>query len=199
MKKRISFFTVMLMSILCTGIMACKEQQLDTSILPNPACIPIFLKTTQGEETVLLADSKISEKKGVSREEQRAIRADFESEYGKENIRVTGGIPVGEEYGSDFDPKTEPNCYELTITIELPESSVLSAESIASYYGFLVKRLDEHIVICKTFDWAYSDNLATEWLKYIENSLVRVHSVSIVGTSTIKRLGTEVHNIPIDF
>ncbi|MDR0907316.1 MAG: hypothetical protein LBM63_01695 [Rikenellaceae bacterium] len=189
--------SAMLLCLLFT--IGCKQQQLGTSILPDPACIPIFLKTTKGEETILLADSRISEKKGVSKEEQKAIRADFELQYGKENIRTTGGLPVDEEYSSDFNPKTEPNCYELTITIELPESSELSAESIASYYGFLAKRLDEHIVICKRFEWAYSDNSATGWLKYIENSLGRVHNVPTVGTSTIKKLGTEVHNLPIEF
>jgi hypothetical protein len=197
MKKRISFFTVMLMSILCMGIMACKEQQLDTSIMPDPACIPIFIKTTLDDEAILLADNKISENDGVSREEQKAIRRDYVLQYGEENIRVFGGVPL-DEYVIEDELKTAANCYEMTFEVEFSGSFVPSAKTIEGYYGFIVK-FEDRIAVCKRFVWSYLEDSVSERVKHLESLLISRHGATIIGTTTIRNLGTEVHDIPITF
>jgi hypothetical protein len=185
--KKLSFLLVgMLLSILCIAIVSCQKREETPSNL-HRALTPIFLKTTPGEETVLLADSKISERLGVLLEEQNAILSNFESLYGKENVRVAVDLWGG-------DPMVA-YCYELTLTMEFPESAVPSAEQIAYSSGLMVSRLDGCIAICKTYVWAASDQEAERKLKSREAR----HTKYLIGTSTIKNLGHEVHNMPIEF
>ena len=154
----------------------------------------LFVSTISGEETILLARSGLP-----YLEEFSEILADFKAEYGEENIQSSNRDPHRPH------PEAIPICYEITMTIDFSDASIMPSISNLIDFGFLAVRMTGDTAICKRYEWACSEKDAGRFIPYYENifnmdkSKNYAWSGGTIVNSTIKNLGPYVENMPIEF
>jgi hypothetical protein len=189
--KKITFILFIAGAIL-SGAVGCASRE---EPVPEWGCW-VFVTTTENP-VLLLAKS------GPSAQEAIAIEANFKSQYGKENIDAGYGVPRRRDSDGNYipinDPTTKPNCYEITMTLSFPDTPPING---LFSFGFQAVKTNENTAICKWYDWALTEDDAEyliprleNWYKYSRDG----GGGTIMGTTTIKKLGTEVHNMPIIF
>ncbi len=203
MKRIMKFLcTGVLASALCAGLVACDVPVTRDGLTPDPlANCWVFVKTTPGEETILLARG------GLTVDEAFAIHDGYEAEYGEDNVMWTvnypGGINDFELDLFEIDSSAITNCYELTMTIDFTGAEVPPRERLLGY-GFRGVRINGTIVVGKKYFWAYTEEGASLCIQWAENSAESYFNRwygggTIIDASTIKNLGPEVHDMPMEF
>ena len=179
-----------------TGVGACKK---GGEPVPEWSC-HVFVKTIPGEETILLAKS------GLNGYEVHDIGAYFELKYGRDNIRGGGAYHVPYHKRSDgiyialYGPEITPDCYEITMTLEF----LGTPPPVMDFYShnFAAVRINGNIAIGKYYGWALKED-AGDLIPRVDSwnnvSQWATDSDGTIISATIKNLGPEVLNMPIEF
>lgn len=197
MKKLIHLLpAIAVVGAVALGVSACER-----TIEPVPEWVcHVFVKTIPGEETILLAKS------GLNGYEGNNLLAEFESQYGKGNIRGGGAYHAPYRKGSDgiyrpiYGPGITPNCYEVTMIMGFTDTP----PPISDFYSrsFAVVKIDGNTAIGKYYGWALEED-AEDLIPRVEGwnrvSQWASDSGGVIISATIKNLGTEVYNMPIEF
>lgn len=170
-------------------------------VMPEWGCY-VFVTTSPGEEMILLAKS------GLSFPEVQVIFEDLKLQYGKDNVMWGFGSLRHKEPDGTYTyitaPETPPDCYEITMTLDFSDTSVPAKNDFFDY-GFRGVKIIGNTAVCKWYDWACTEEDAENLIAWREsqyNGYYNNHTAgggTIVGTTTMKKLGTEVHNMPIEF
>lgn len=179
--------------------MACKEQPYECTMIWGTTSCWVFIKTTQGEETILLARQGFADI-----DEAHAVLTDFIVEYGEGNVSYSVNDPHYHNCNIVVSLDEIPDCYEITMVLDFEKTSVPLPEVLLRYREFRAVRADGPTrMICKFYDWAFTEERATTFIQHYEN-LYSSLKVSKGGggtilSTTIKKLGPEVANSPIIF
>ena len=211
MKKFMKFLCAgVLISGLCVGFVSCEKSgnaEVDSLWSPDANCM-VFVRTTPEEETILLARSWIP-----WGDTQDAIRDSLTSIYGEGNIRAGASSPLIIDPDS---PALKPgglDCYEYTLLFEFnDEASVPPDDELDN--SFTVFRRDGRTVTGKFYWWASTEEMAETYISDIKEMCFWIAYLGIspvydddrfkkIGTLarpvSMKNLGPELHNVPIEF
>ena len=178
MKRKL--LMLLLAGVIMTGVGGCEKNGEPKP--ENLAVCWVFVKTTPGEETILLAKS---ENGYFPRDQWLSTLADFQSEYGEENISWRE---------SDLTrprPEAVPYCYEIT-TVSNITNSYLKREN-------LIEKEDGDVVIFKFYTWAFTENEIDRHIASNEYYNNKYGYGDKIVSITKKKLGPEVLNMPIEF
>ena len=140
-------------------------------------CI-IFVKTSPGEEAILLAKS---ENGYFSNEDMLTLLADFQSDYGVENISWFNTNLTRPEL------EAVPDCYEITMTCNI-------ADPPQGWYPIMVEKIEGNIRIFKLYGWAFTENYIDSVISSIEDYYNKYSYDGNIISTTKKNLGPEVNN-----
>ncbi len=201
--------------LLCTGVLtgafsvACNESGgMGKGIVPMSRmhCI-VLVKTTPGEETVLFAKSVLTLEGNTL--EMDVVNEYLQSEYGeyselgkyeiygKGNMIGNWDIPVEERYANAHKtplPEAMPDCYELTMTVNAPESF-----SEPYNWGFYAFRINGTTRSYKWYGWAFTEDGAAKLIPTFEAYHREFGFGGEIVDITIKKLGQELLNESIEF
>jgi hypothetical protein len=142
----------------------------------------VFVSTTPGKETILLARSGLP-----YLDEYAKILAGFETEYGAEYIKYNNRDPYRPH------PEAVPSCYELTMTVNIAESS----HDLPAW--FMAVKIDGDTRIYKFYEWTCSEKDAERFTPWLTELYKNYGGGGTIVDISIRNLGPEVKNMPIEF
>ena len=180
MKKLLFMLSaIILAGAILGGVAGCGKKELDPAYL---AYCSIFVKTTPGEETILLAKSESPGSDYM--EKQAELLAEFKSIYGETNVLLSTANIERPEIGS------VPNLYEITMTADVNDD----------WTWPLIQKADENTRIYKFYYWSCLEERVDMYISDLESKYKEYGYGERIISSTKNNLGAgEIRNMPITF